>query len=465
VCGVAATLSEKETEHERTMDSLNNFIEAAHLKGGLPDELRAYFRYAHTATRHADWVALLGRMSPGLRGATALAVHGGWLASVRLLSACPPSMHVELAFAFVPLIVPPGEALAHQNGRVDKLVVLQKGLVLVGGMQRVVSAGGVLGEELLWSNRRTQHGALSLTFVEAQALSRERLLSVLDAFPASRRRVRADTVVAVLCATLLQMRLAAAGVRATADAASAYRQLPAWSDLLDACQPPGCSRHVEESYCLLSTPLQLRTIEAAAPAVWLRFHNAALLLQRAARARTRWRAAAARRAAAVAAAAAARGEADPAEASATSQRWHAAFSGAKHAEDAAALPQPLPAGTDAVAAAVAAALAPQLAALAAAQAALADDVARLRSDCAASAAAAAAAPGSARAAAAAAAAQRWLSPAVSPAVAEAEHLAGLRRVTSWASGGASPPRSPGTRSPGGSVHGSGGSRAAAGSST
>jgi hypothetical protein len=44
VCGVAATLSARETEHERAMDQLNRFIAEANLDGALSTRLRAIFR-------------------------------------------------------------------------------------------------------------------------------------------------------------------------------------------------------------------------------------------------------------------------------------------------------------------------------------------------------------------------------------------------------------------------------------
>jgi potassium voltage-gated channel Eag-related subfamily H protein 7 len=383
VCGVAATLSERETEHERVMDRLNSFISEASLPEPLANRLRAFFRYAHTAARHADWTALLGRMSPGLRGATALAVHGPWLARVPLLAACPAAMQVELAFAFAPVVLPPGEALLHANGRADKLIVLQKGLVLTVracALRRILSTHDVVGEQLLWSNRRVCSAALSLTFVEAHALSRERLLAILDLFPSFRRRVRAATIVDVLTETLKQMRAAAAGVRAAEVLARMRgRAAPAWCELLDACQPPGCSRFVE-SYCQLTPALTLMVIQAAAPRSWGVFQRAAGALQRAFRKQL-----AARREEE------ARAEAEAKAAEADAKAWRAASALPRRERDAAAAaaraastsplpPQGATAASQDVASAVLAALAPQLRELAAAQAALSADVARLRAE-------------------------------------------------------------------------------------
>ena len=292
VCGVAATLSARETEHERAMDQLNRFIAEANLEGALSTRLRAYFRYAYTATRHADWAALLSRMSPGLRGETAGAVHGSWMSTVPMLSSCPTAAHVDLAFALLPLVVPPGEALLAINARADQLVAIHKGWAMVAcggqvGIRRVIGNGGVVGHELLWSNRRAAFGAFTLTYVEAHVVSRERLLMVLDAFPEFAFRARTAAVASALRETIRQIGLAAKRVEALS-VVSAFDALsgacePSWQEVLDVCMPLGCSPDFE-SFCQLTTPLQVTIIRVVAPAFFRRYDRAARRLQRAWRA-------------------------------------------------------------------------------------------------------------------------------------------------------------------------------------
>ena len=288
VCGVAATLSARETEHERAMDQLNRFIAEANLDGALSTRLRAYFRYAYTATRHADWAALLSRMSPGLRGETAGAVHGSWMSTVPMLSSCPTAAHVDLAFALLPLVVPPGEALLAINARADQLVAIHKGWAMVAcggqvGIRRVIGNGGVVGHELLWSNRRAAFGAFTLTYVEAHVVSRERLLMVLDAFPEFAFRARTAAVASALRETIRQIGLAAKRVEELAVVSALDRVIgtpePSWQEVLDVCMPLGCSSDFE-SFCQLTTALQVTIIRVVAPTFFRRYDRAARRLQR-----------------------------------------------------------------------------------------------------------------------------------------------------------------------------------------
>ena len=288
VCGVAATLSARETEHERAMDQLNRFIAEANLHGPLATRLRSYFRFAYTATRHADWAALLSRMSPGLRGETAGAVHGSWMSTVPMLSSCPTAAHVDLAFALLPLVVPPGEALLAINARADQLVAIHKGWAMVAcggqvGIRRVIGNGGVVGHELLWSNRRAAFGAFTLTYVEAHVVSRERLLMVLDAFPEFAFRARTAAVASALRETIRQIGLAAKRVEELAVVSALDRVIgtpePSWQEVLDVCMPLGCSSDFE-SFCQLTTALQVTIIRVVAPTFFRRYDRAARRLQR-----------------------------------------------------------------------------------------------------------------------------------------------------------------------------------------
>ena len=292
VCGVAATLSARETEHERAMDQLNRFIAEANLDGPLAMRLRAYFRFAYTATRHADWAALLMRMSPGLRGETAEAVHGSWMSGVPMLASCPNAAHVDLAFALLPLVVPPGEALLAINARADQLIAIHKGWAMVasgggGGIRRVLGVGGVVGHELLWSNRRAAFGALTLTYVEAHAVSRERLLMVLDAFPEFAFSARLASVASALRETVRQMGLAARRVKQLAVVSAMDFNgtcEPSWAEVMEVCMPRGCSPDFE-SFCQLTTALQVTIVRVVAPSFFMRYTRAAHRLQRAWRAR------------------------------------------------------------------------------------------------------------------------------------------------------------------------------------
>ena len=290
VCGVAATLSARETEHERAMDQLNRFIAEANLDGPLAMRLRAYFRFAYTATRHADWSALLMRMSPGLRGETAEAVHGSWMSNVPMLASCPNAAHVDLAFALLPLVVPPGEALLAINARADQLIAIHKGWAMVvsggeAGIRRVLGAGGVVGHELLWSNRRAAFGALTLTYVEAHAVSRERLLMVLDAFPEFAFSARSASIASALRETVRQMGLAARRVKQlTLVSALTASSSATWAEVMEVCMPRGCSPDFE-SFCQLTTALQVTIVRVVAPSFFMRYTRAAHRLQRAWRAR------------------------------------------------------------------------------------------------------------------------------------------------------------------------------------
>jgi hypothetical protein len=186
-------------------------------------------------------------------------------------------------------VVPPGEALLAINARADQLVAIHKGWAMVAcggqvGIRRIIGNGGVVGHELLWSNRRAAFGAFTLTYVEAHVVSSERLLMVLDAFPEFAFRARAAAVASALRETIRQIGLAAKRVEELAVRFRARpRELgspePSWQEVLDGCMPLGCSSNFE-SFCQLTTPLRVAIIRVVAPTFFRRYDRAARRLQR-----------------------------------------------------------------------------------------------------------------------------------------------------------------------------------------
>ena len=177
------------------------------------------------------------------------------------------------------------------NARADQLIAIHKGWAMVAcggqvGIKRIIGNGGVVGHELLWSNRRAAFGAFTLTYVEAHVVSRERLLMVLDAFPEFAFRARTASVASALRETIRQIGLAAKRVEALAVLATLDLSgtcEPSWQEVLDVCMPPGCTSDFE-SYCQLTTALQVTIIRVVAPKFFRRYDRAARQLQRAWRA-------------------------------------------------------------------------------------------------------------------------------------------------------------------------------------
>jgi hypothetical protein len=282
VVSILASLSERADEQRAAIDRLNRFINEARLPPALGRQLRSYYRYAqlHVLTKKTEWSAILEDLSPGLRGITALAIHSSWMDSVRLLRLAPAGVSVELAFAFSAVVYPPDECLALTNSRAEQLTVLSRGLVLVVRNNRlwdVLGEHGVLGEELLRLNRRVPHATMTLCFVQAHTISRERLLAILGRHPVFARQAHAWSARSLVKSTVIEMTLALRRVQACA--APAARE-PRLDELIAATFPLGLPENVD-SYSLLTPALRLFVVARGAPIAFFRIQRAARVIRRA----------------------------------------------------------------------------------------------------------------------------------------------------------------------------------------
>ena len=212
MCAVATALDPDTATFHNRMDALNAFMRERGLDKGLRVKLRQFFHNSRTMSKlSGDADELLERMSPMLRGETALATAKVWLEKVWYLPqpskrAPPPggyasaeeeaeaeaeqldeeSFVAELAMVLRPLAFTKAERVPS-----GALYILQKGLVCRGWA--FMGPGRVWGEDMIVAYPQlVQHlpPTTAMTYIEVLCLERDDLMRIAARYPAVLKRIK-----------------------------------------------------------------------------------------------------------------------------------------------------------------------------------------------------------------------------------------------------------------------------------
>jgi len=212
MCAVATALDPDTATFHNRMDALNAFMRERGLDKSLRVKLRQFFHSSRTMAKlSGDADELLERMSPMLRGETALATAKVWLEKVWYLP--QPSQHrpppggyadadaeaeaeadlldeesfvAELAMVLRPLAFTRAERVPS-----GALYILQKGLVCRGWA--FMGPGRVWGEDMIVAYPQlVQHTppTTAMTYIEVLCLERDDLMRIAARYPAALKRIK-----------------------------------------------------------------------------------------------------------------------------------------------------------------------------------------------------------------------------------------------------------------------------------
>mmetsp|Transcript_29358 Transcript_29358/g.95665 ORF Transcript_29358/g.95665 Transcript_29358/m.95665 type:complete len:662 (+) Transcript_29358:116-2101(+) len=191
ICGIIASMDQKEQAFYDLMDVLNTFIKENNLSQVLAQRLRGYFRYRRYCTNVAEWRDLLKHMSPSLRGEVAMQLNSDWITKVPMFMNCPQEFLIELSLTFHSAAFPPGEVMISGNSEPRKMYIIKKGVASYA--DRIKTANSVVGEDMIsFRNAKsvTWNKAVAITYVDTYCVSKEDLSEVLDAYPHVQRMLK-----------------------------------------------------------------------------------------------------------------------------------------------------------------------------------------------------------------------------------------------------------------------------------
>ena len=188
VCSIVASMDKKTSEHQELMDNLSAMSRELSLNENLSLRLRDFFRYRHLGTNMDDWRALLGLMSPDLRGEVALKQCGSWINNVPFFRGAPGRFVVEIALKLMSETYPQSEEIVRAGEISTKMYIVERGVV--GGKGRVFTSGKVFGVEVLGGGSQAGFTARAMTYCDVFSLLGADLDDISSAFPVMQRRLR-----------------------------------------------------------------------------------------------------------------------------------------------------------------------------------------------------------------------------------------------------------------------------------
>jgi len=216
LCDVATNSDPGLTAFRQTVDALNELIRSYQVPTAMAQRLR---EYAHQQREQQLRQYAADRTIPIL--STALQVelvmhcHRHWLDAVWFLRSMEEICLVRIAMAVGHRTLAPGEVTPMRH-----LYVVSRGLVLFGG--KVLSYGASYGDDVILSDERyfLPYLARAMSYADIRFLSREELLTIVEAFPQSYRALRrAQILLATRRHIIREVRLMREGEFAAREAA------------------------------------------------------------------------------------------------------------------------------------------------------------------------------------------------------------------------------------------------------
>lgn len=199
-CDIATNSDPAQVEFRRTLDDLNRFCASENLPTHLRRELRQYFHQSKHVAATQSAANVIYKLSASLQAEVVLRVHSSWLRQIWFMRGAEQGALVQLALrmqacVFAPNEVPPAK----------RMYVIHRGIVLYGG--RVLASGKIWGDDMIMYNEKHHSTMVArcMTYVEAYALTRDMLLSVVASFPEAYRKLRRGTIIISLRRGMPQM--------------------------------------------------------------------------------------------------------------------------------------------------------------------------------------------------------------------------------------------------------------------
>jgi len=264
ICAMFTMGDPHATEYHQTMDELNDFLEDVHVPAEIGTAARAYLRSTRELQKKLSYDNLMTRLSPGLRGTIMLCLSKATVSKVWYLELCEPECLVQLASKLTRAGFPPRERMTSTT-----LNIISRGIAARGG--DLLYSGSCWGSDIILTAPVLRDTRLitALTYVEVQALTREDLYAVLDAFPESARSVQNAAVRMALKRTVVLLKAYADAQRVgvATDGAVSASGSKAYSMLTAAFTPAGPDEAVADTADLghifrIITGSKLRDVDA-----------------------------------------------------------------------------------------------------------------------------------------------------------------------------------------------------------
>ena len=184
VTGIMEQVNEAQQMFYKQMDMVNTFVSDYNVDRSLRVKIREYFRYKNQQGSVYDYQALLTEMSPELRKEVAVSTQTEWVSKLKFMRGTSEGFMAEIVMKLNHKTYPANEFLLHEGDPPNRLVFLNKGVVVCRG--RVHVKGSIVGEDMLYSHMRRTYSARTITFVSVFELDRPDMESVLEKYPLDR---------------------------------------------------------------------------------------------------------------------------------------------------------------------------------------------------------------------------------------------------------------------------------------
>jgi hypothetical protein len=161
------------------MDELNYFMEDMEIEEALRVRVRMYFLKGRDLQRHRDYITLVAKMSPGLKGEVSQQLNKHNLNAIWFLKkVASRTAGCYMAEAFTHAMFPPWEWVKE-----DALHVIETGMVLCNGIPK--RRGRIWGYDIILDcqDLRRDQAVRSLTYTEVNYINKEALQLTCEQHP------------------------------------------------------------------------------------------------------------------------------------------------------------------------------------------------------------------------------------------------------------------------------------------
>ena len=203
ICDVLLSLSVRDNEFQKLMDTANVFIRDSNLPPELSVRVRSFLRNRRLARTQQEMNEFMAHLSPALRAEVALELNRDRLKHVGFFNGAPKDMLVQLALMMNLECYPALETVITASEPADRMFIIKRGLMSVRGMVR--GKDDVVGEDMLYRTAGPRgYTVATLMFSELLLLRRDHLLSVLQDFPEAAAALRRRMIRAILREKLIE---------------------------------------------------------------------------------------------------------------------------------------------------------------------------------------------------------------------------------------------------------------------
>jgi len=189
-CGIVATLNPQAVQYRQTMDELNYFARDKRMPKALTIKLRTYFQNTQHIIFAQRYAALMDKMSPLLRGETALNMAGNSISNLPYFVGLPEGAVEQEFLASTAISMSVAMYSLREYIPVEDLTLVERGIAAKEG--RLMTKGAYAGSDMIlnMSYLRDKQPLIALTvIVQVLVLERSVLLELLEQYPRALQRV------------------------------------------------------------------------------------------------------------------------------------------------------------------------------------------------------------------------------------------------------------------------------------